>query len=428
MSLKFLSSDDIFISYSRADGAGYATGLADKLTEAGFSCFIDKLGTEPDHDLPKSLKTKIRSCAMLVLVSTKGGAASEFVEKEIAEFLKTERTIVPIDFNGAVAGARWYHLIPGLASEPEKNERAIETGEPSGNVIGRIEKSFKYTRRNQRMLRLFWATAALFTVLVFSALAAGYWASINLEKANQAVRDETVAKASAASANAEVRRQRDAAQQAGDEARRQGEAAERQVMRAREANEHRIRAEKQERQANALARVNRVVAAASADSMQFPERALIATVEASRRAEAAGQSDLPIVVQSLLSILQQLGGRGFRTVGPVGALEFSPDGAVLAVASDKPGVEFWNVRSQPAAPAIPGPPLAEYPDFLKLSANGHWLVARAMRQVCVSALSERTQSACALQWRARPEQGGHVPVVAVQPQRRVGIVGHDRTL
>jgi hypothetical protein len=67
---KLVSRDDIFISYSRADGGAYAAGLADKLTEKKFSCFIDKLGTDPDHDLPDSLKKKITNCMMLVLVGT----------------------------------------------------------------------------------------------------------------------------------------------------------------------------------------------------------------------------------------------------------------------------------------------------------------------------------------------------------------------
>ena len=44
---KFLFGDDIFISYSRADGATYAAGLANELAAHNFSCRFDLWGTEP---------------------------------------------------------------------------------------------------------------------------------------------------------------------------------------------------------------------------------------------------------------------------------------------------------------------------------------------------------------------------------------------
>jgi hypothetical protein len=38
---RFLFGDDIFISYSRADGITYAEGLASELAKRGFSCRVD---------------------------------------------------------------------------------------------------------------------------------------------------------------------------------------------------------------------------------------------------------------------------------------------------------------------------------------------------------------------------------------------------
>jgi|SRR5215213_1133546 len=191
-----LSRDDIFISYSRGDGGLYAAGLADRLTEKKYSCFIDKLGTEPDKDLPESLKKKIRNCTLFVLVGTERGTASEFVGKEIAEFKKTKRTIVPIDFGGAVGRARWYDLIPGLAAEPEENLNALKTGEPSANVISRIEKSFNYSRRNQRMLRILVITTAVFLVLLLASAVAAFVATkkINEVKKMTAIAEEQMAR------------------------------------------------------------------------------------------------------------------------------------------------------------------------------------------------------------------------------------------
>jgi WD40 repeat protein len=246
--LRLLSKDDIFISYSRRDGGAYAAGLADKLTQKGFSCFIDKLGTEPNHDLPESLKKKIRNCSIFLLVGTECGAASQFVRQEVAEFLKTRRTIVPVDFDGAVGRACWYNLIPGLAPEPERNPEALANGEPSANVVSRVEKSFNYTRRNRLMLRLFWLTLTTVLILVIAGLSAAYWAGKSIDKANQAnddaakareQKDQAQSEAADAfqqktSAIAETNRQREAARVAADLAEQQRKLAAANATTARE--------------------------------------------------------------------------------------------------------------------------------------------------------------------------------------------------
>lgn len=165
-----LSRDDVFISYSRKDGSPYAAGIADELTARNLSCFIDKLGTQPDHDLPESLKKKIRNCSLLVVIATEMAAASKFVAKEISEFKKTDRIILLIDFEGAAGRAVWYPLVPGLAAESERNPDSLDTGHPSTNVLNFIEKSFRYSRRNQRMRR--WFLGALSTFLTLSIASA----------------------------------------------------------------------------------------------------------------------------------------------------------------------------------------------------------------------------------------------------------------
>ena len=189
--------DDIFISYSRKDGALYSTGLADDLTQKKYSCFLDKLGTEPDSDLPPSLKRKIRSCTVCVVVGTEKAAVSEFVEKEIAEFRKTKRSILLINFAGAIGRAHWYPLIVGLATEEEKNLDSLNTGDPSANVISYIEKSFRYTKRNQRMSRTLWTSLSLFVLLITTSLVAGFIARDQVVKASQAkaLADEQTRKA-----------------------------------------------------------------------------------------------------------------------------------------------------------------------------------------------------------------------------------------
>src|SRR5437879_12326720 len=122
MFLRTLADDDIFISYTHLDGSTYAAGLADELTKRGFSCFIDRLGTEPGRDLPASLRRKIKGCAMLVVIATKLAGTRQTIEEEIQEFLSTGRrfSIVPVDFDGALYEARWYGLVEGIAPQSEK--------------------------------------------------------------------------------------------------------------------------------------------------------------------------------------------------------------------------------------------------------------------------------------------------------------------
>lgn len=218
MKLNFLLSDDIFISYSRWDGSTYAPGLADKLIQRGFSCFIDRYGTDPNRDLPETLKAKIRSCKMFVLVATERAAASEAVEKEIREFQQTGRAsrIVPIDVDGSLKSARWYDLVDGIAPEPEKNTTALDDGDASQSVVNRIEKSFNYTRGKQRLRR---ATVAAL-VLLIALLAAGGLASLY---ARNQLKAATQAKAEADVARSEAEQQKRAAAAAETRASQAGE-------------------------------------------------------------------------------------------------------------------------------------------------------------------------------------------------------------
>src|ERR1043166_9587230 len=135
--LKMLGGDDIFVSYSRRDGAGYAANLAKKLVDLKFSVYFDQWTTPPDKDLPASLRRKLRRCSVLVIVGTEGAAHSDHVLQEIAEFNTTGRTVIPIIFENVrasdlvsrdgvlvaadetVPDAIWASLIQGLALQPE---------------------------------------------------------------------------------------------------------------------------------------------------------------------------------------------------------------------------------------------------------------------------------------------------------------------
>ena len=126
---KFLFGDDIFISYSRANGAPYAAALANQLASRRLSCRFDQWGTVPGKDVPDYILRALRRSGMLVVAATPKACESPAVEREIREFLPTKRLIVPIDLCGNIFSARWWPLLEGLPVS--RDDRPPEKGQLS---------------------------------------------------------------------------------------------------------------------------------------------------------------------------------------------------------------------------------------------------------------------------------------------------------
>lgn len=217
--------DDVFISYSRSDGATYAAGLASQLADEEFSCRIDQWGAQVDDKLPKPLLHALRRSAILVLVGTAGAAKSNHVADEIVEFRRTGRSIVPIVFdgvrlkNGIVRDgafhatpsepddlAFWAKDVVGLPLEVEPIA-TLDSGTPSERVLNRIRKTFIYKKKDARLRK-----AARLLLIVFAALAtaAGIAALIASDKAADAVKATKQAKDADAEAKRQMQRAADA--------------------------------------------------------------------------------------------------------------------------------------------------------------------------------------------------------------------------
>lgn len=244
----YLFGDDIFISYSRADGATYAAGLADWLAGRGFTCRLDLWGTEPGPDMPKSLKRSLRRSVLIVLVGTKGAARSEHVRQEVAEAKRLGRRIVPIVFDGVLlrngltchdgaltrAGeavgasivpvdeeeALWAGVIEGLPISCEKFE-TLKTGDPTSepgdelpHVVNRIEKNFTFSRKDERQRTATKLIGVLLTLLIGASLVAGYVAAVKGAEAKRRLEEAASAEQRAAAAEG---RARGAEQKAKDE-------------------------------------------------------------------------------------------------------------------------------------------------------------------------------------------------------------------
>lgn len=290
MNIRSFFADDIFISYARKDSSTYAAGLADELTKQGFSCFIDRLGTEANAELPETLRSKIRSCTMMVVVATKWSGSRDSIKDEIVEFNKTKRPIIPIDIDGSIYDAVWYKLIEGIAPEPEKNTNALDDGDPSPPVISRIEKAFKYKRRNERLFRWTVGTAGVLVLLIAVSVAAGFKAASELRRANDASIE-------AAKQTAQANRSRDEALTAkgeAEKARTEAEQARRDAVESKnEANRARSEAERaqnlaaeQQRLADAATRRANEARADAQKQQAISVGRQTATVADSRRARS----------------------------------------------------------------------------------------------------------------------------------------------
>ena len=203
---RFLFGNDAFISYARRDATIYSLGLANQLTKKELSCFLDQWGTPSGKELPAVVVSTLKRSNMFILLGTERAAASEAVKREIIEFKKTGRTMIPVSFDGALETATWYDdLIAGISIAHE-SKQALETGKPSETVIDRIINAEKFTRRNKRLRNYFWTTAASVVVMLLVGALAAFFI---VRQANAKVADaETRSQAATLQADeAEKRRQ-----------------------------------------------------------------------------------------------------------------------------------------------------------------------------------------------------------------------------
>ena len=347
---RLLLGEDIFISYSRADGTAYAAGLADLLSRKGFTCFLDQWGSEPGREIPLRVLRTLRRSSMLVLVGSARAANSEAVEREVVTFLATGRPIVPISIDGALEEGRWFSRIAGASMSVEAATRFAD-GRPGEPVVGRIESSFRFTKRNTRVRRAFVGAGAI--LLVLSVVAA--WLQ------QQAARATTVAEqktALAAAAQNEAVRQ---AEVASEQARLARENAARAREQEAAALANAQRAQEQQRLAEErMARARSLELASSAQTVLEAEPDLAALLAVASFATR----DTFEARQALLSALSRrprleavLRGpqegrriaRGRVDSGRIMDATFSADGGLVAVRDWDGAISLWPASTTPRA-------------------------------------------------------------------------------
>jgi TIR domain len=167
---RYLFGRDLFITYSRRDSRKYAPNLALALQKRmpKLSVYLDRWIAPPLGTLPLSLRLQLRWSSMLVVVCTENAVNSPFVQAEVARFARLRRKVVTIDVDGAygtVRGQQPWVEVSGADPE-EESGAAVQRGEPSENVIGRILKSVEFTMQDRRLRRAVWGTLAFVALSV----------------------------------------------------------------------------------------------------------------------------------------------------------------------------------------------------------------------------------------------------------------------
>src|SRR4029453_9819347 len=291
MFARFLFGDDVFISYSRRDGAKYAAALANELSRPGigFSCFLDQWGASAATELSRPVLRALRRSSVLVLVGTPGAAASPMVREEVQRFaqpsrFRSHRPILPINIDGAFDRVQWSELT-GLHRAPEAEEARTD-GRPSDPVIRLIQNSYTFTRRNQRVRGL--SLGAV--VLLLAAIGVSIYAAQQRKTASTAKQEARTAQTEAEAAARKAKEQEQLARENADRA---NENARQSDLHAAQARENAAKAERQQRlteQQTEIAEARLLAVEANLARAQRPEllpRSVLLGIEAIRKFPSA---------------------------------------------------------------------------------------------------------------------------------------------
>ena len=371
---RFLFGNDIFVSYARRD-SDYALALATELTKHRVDPFVDQFGTPAGKELPPELVRMLHKSTMLVIVGTRRAAESENVMKEVLEFKKTKRPIIPITFvdeedfikirndetpqnlKGTLEGAAWYEAIDGMAKTLESQAKlrvrdSNGTIAPSPQVVSRIINAKGFLSRRKGLRRAFWTTFASFLAVLAMV---GVSVLLLIDKSREQVREALAEQVAAEQKRLSAERARDLADRAREDAERKTRNAQddlratkeqlkkaaadlltaNKITKEEQAKAGQARSEADRQRKNALARRTATRADAlraqavqrERDWAEMLQESVLLSIESAKRLSAIGMSSADST-QSLRSSLSLLP-RAVRTAGYGQELEdalLTPDG------------------------------------------------------------------------------------------------------
>ncbi|MFN0055205.1 MAG: toll/interleukin-1 receptor domain-containing protein [Planctomycetales bacterium] len=171
---RFGGGFDFFISYSWSDGRDYALALHSELKARGFRSFLDSEDYEKGSDWKTEGRRALKNASRLLLVVTPGSSTSGPVDREICIFRGTGRAILPIDAGNAwrLPQAEGMRRLIGESTLYIPEHVSLGGGPPvcpSESTLTTIAKSFNLRRQSERRVRALGTAAASFFLLAIAA-------------------------------------------------------------------------------------------------------------------------------------------------------------------------------------------------------------------------------------------------------------------
>jgi WD40 repeat protein len=146
---------DVFVSYSRQDGAAYARAGADALETHGLVVCLDLSDFEPGDSLSRTMTARVQRSRRLLLIDTPGARRSRYVGDEIARAHAAGRPVVRVS-DGSTAGLPWQHTDPDRTrgGDPiwlDEPAGTIARGIPSPSVVVAVARTTSTLRAMRRV-------------------------------------------------------------------------------------------------------------------------------------------------------------------------------------------------------------------------------------------------------------------------------------
>ena len=144
---------DIFISYSRKDSE-QATTLAEMLTSAGLSCWIDREGIDVATTWSREIVQAIDQCKAFIVLLSPSSNESHNVAKEVSFAAEQKKKILPLDLEPVTLSEELRYHLAGIQRAPMTNIdsiiRALGKLGTRGNEGSGNRKSSKKPTRESR--------------------------------------------------------------------------------------------------------------------------------------------------------------------------------------------------------------------------------------------------------------------------------------
>lgn len=179
---------DFFISYAWKDGGPYAAALHRKLTNQGFTVFLDREDFAVGDHWSLLARRAVRKTKQLVLVGTPCIHLSKPVMYELSTFSQTARRIIPIelqstfDFDRHPDSPLRELLLEEILRLKSDNGEVIPEG-PSDEIVAELRRGFKHIRQTTFRVRLLATTSLLLLTFALAASGFAYMSQHNLTRA-----------------------------------------------------------------------------------------------------------------------------------------------------------------------------------------------------------------------------------------------------